>query len=115
MNAKHLLFAAALVASAPVGLFADDPVEPPVPVRTVPPKFPTELRREGVGGVVTVNFLIDEKGSVQDPKVEKTSNDAFNNPALEALKKWKFKPAKKAGVAVALRVSLPIQFSISDE
>jgi len=115
MKAKPLfiLSAALLLGSLPVR--ADEGIEAPVPVRMVPPKFPPEMRREGTGGVVTVKCTIDEKGNVTDPQVEKASNDAFIQPALEALRKWKFKPAKKGGTPVPLKVSIPIQFSISED
>lgn len=106
-----LVFAVGLIPI--VGLSAEG-LEPPVPVRTVSPVFPSDMRRDGISGIVMVSILIDEKGNVQEPKVEKTSNDAFSAPALDALKKWKFKPAKKAGEPVALRVSIPIKFNVGD-
>jgi len=84
--------------------------EPPVPVRTVAPDYPDELRRDGVSGVVMVKCTIDEKGNVTEPEVEKSSNPAFEKPALAALKKWKFKPAKSDGTPVAIKVSIPIKF-----
>jgi len=87
-------------------------MEPPVPVRTVPPRFPDEMRRSGSSGLVTVSCLIDEKGNVTEPKIVKASNDAFSAPALEALAKWKFKPAKKDGAAVPIRVNIPVQFTV---
>ncbi len=93
-------------------LFAADGTEPPVPVRTVAPRFPEEMRRSGSAGLVTVSCLIDEKGNVTEPKVIKATNEAFSEPALEALKKWKFKPAKKDGAAVAIRVNIPVQFTV---
>lgn len=92
-------------------VFAAEGTEPPVPVRTVPPVFPDEMRRDGISGVVTVSILIDEKGNVQEPKVVKTTHEAFSQPAIDALTKWKFKPAKQAGEAVAMRVNIPIQFT----
>ncbi len=111
MKTKLLtLFIVALV-FVRIPAFAADGVEPPVPVRTVPPVFPEELRRDGVSGVVTVSILIDEKGNVTEPKVVKTTHEAFSQPALDALAKWKFKPAKQAGEAVAMRVNIPIQFT----
>lgn len=115
MKAQSVLLLSAALVLGSLPTKADDAIEPPVPVRMVPPKFPTEMRREGTGGVVTVKCTIDEKGNVTEPVVEKASNDAFVPPALEALKKWKFKPAKKGGAPVALKVSIPIQFSISDD
>jgi protein TonB len=84
--------------------------EPPVPVRTVAPEYPQELRRDGVSGLVMVKCTIDEQGNVVDPQVEKSSNPAFEKPAVDALKKWKFKPAKQDGAAVAIKVSIPIKF-----
>jgi protein TonB len=89
--------------------------EPPVPVRMVPPSFPYDLRRSGVSGVVFINCQIDENGSVQDMKIIKASNDAFSQPAMDALKKWKFKPARRDGNAIAIRVTIPIKFTINDD
>ncbi len=109
-----LLLVAALVFSTAPRVLADDATEPPVPVRTVPPKYPESLKRDGIAGVVTVSCTIDEKGNVTDPKVVKASNPDFAAPALEALQKWKFKPAKKGGVPVPIKVAFPIQFSVND-
>lgn len=84
--------------------------EPPVPVRTVAPDYPDELRREGVSGLVMVKCSIDEQGNVTETTVEKSSNAAFEKPAIAAVKKWKFKPAKQDGAPVAIKVSIPIKF-----
>jgi len=115
MKTKLALFLLAAMAVGSPAVRADEAVEPPVPVRTVPPKYPDSMRHDGTSGVVTVSCTIDEKGNVQEPKVEKASNAIFAEPALEALRKWKFKPAKKAGTAVAIHVSFPIQFTISND
>jgi protein TonB len=97
----------------PISVRADR--TPPVPVRTVPPEFPYELRRTGVSGVVLVSCEIDETGTVQNMKVIKSTNDAFVEPAMNALKKWKFKPAQENGSNIAVRVSIPIKFTIHDD
>jgi periplasmic protein TonB len=115
MNTKFLSVLLAVLAFGFVGAQADEGIEAPVPVRMVPPKFPPEMRREGTGGLVTVKCTIDEKGNVTEPQVEKATHDAFVQPALDALRKWKFKPAKKGGNPIALRVSIPIQFTVSDD
>jgi protein TonB len=109
MNKTIVTFLLALTAAgAPA--FAQSKTEPPVPVRTVPPDYPSELRREGVSGLVMVKCNIDEKGDVTETIVEKSSNEAFDKPAIAAVKKWKFKPAKQDGSPVAIKVSIPIKF-----
>jgi periplasmic protein TonB len=88
--------------------------EPPVPVKTPPPKYPDALRREGVSGMVAVVVTIDEKGGVTAATVSKSSHTDFEAPAVEAIKAWKFKPAKVGGNAVKVRVTVPLRFAVSD-
>lgn len=115
MKTKLILVLTGTLAFGSLAARADDAVEPPVPVRTVAPHYPESMRRDGSSGVVTVSCTIDEKGNVTDPKVEKATNVVFSEPALEALRKWKFKPAKKAGNAVPIHVVFPIQFQINND
>lgn len=91
-------------------VFAQSKIEPPVPVRTSAPDYPAELRREGVSGLVMVKCQIDVQGNVTETEIEKSSNAAFEKPAITAVKKWKFKPAKQDGAPVAIKVSIPIKF-----
>lgn len=91
---------------------AEVKLEPPVPVRTVPPDYPSEMRRQHVSGVVMVSCVIDAKGNVENPKVLHASADDFASPALAAIKQWKFKPAQRDGASVALHVTIPIRFNI---
>jgi protein TonB len=107
---KSLFSSLILLAALTSPALAQTKTEPPVPVRTVPPEYPTELRREGVSGLVMVKCSIDEQGNVTEALVEKSSNAAFEQPAMAAVKKWKFKPAKQDGTPVAIKVSIPIKF-----
>jgi protein TonB len=50
---------------------------------------------------------------VEDPRVEQSTRQEFEKPALEAVKKWKFKPGMKEGKAVRTFMRLPLQFKIS--
>lgn len=92
---------------------AEDGTEPPVPVRTVAPEVPRDFASGGSAGLVTVSMLIDEKGNVQEPNVVKSTHHELEQPALDAVRKWRFKPAKKGGNPVAVRVSIPIKFEVS--
>jgi protein TonB len=98
---------------------ADDTVytkvdENPVPVKTPPPKYPDSLKREGVSGVVAVQIIIDETGVVASSSILKSSHPDFEKPALDAVRNWKFKPAKKDGTAVKVKVTVPLRFNVED-
>ena len=103
----------AVIFSLPaIALVADEKTEPPVPVRTVAPEIPFAFARSGVSGLVTVSFTVDDKGNVTDEKVVKSSHQELEEPALKAIKKWRFKPARKDGNPVAMHVAIPIKFAI---
>lgn len=84
----------------------------PMPVKTPPPEYPSSMRREGMTGVVALRVVIDETGNVTDCSVAKSSNSAFEEPAMNAVKKWRFKPAEKAGAPIKVSLIIPIQFAI---
>jgi len=86
----------------------------PVPMQTPPPKYPQELRKAGVSGVVLVTLVIDETGTVLASEVKKSSQSEFEAPALAAIANWKFKPALLADKAVKVRVNIPIRFNAGE-
>lgn len=87
-----------------------DVQEKPRAVRQVPPTYPAVLQRKKVKGMVSLVFIIDQNGTVVAPRVESSTHVAFEKPALEAIKRWKFVPGKQDGEAVKVRVRLPLQF-----
>lgn len=114
----RLLLLAAL-ACLPLRMAADDTIYTkvdvnPVPVKTPPPDYPYDLKRQGVSGVVAVATVIDETGVVTSCSVTKSSNAEFEEAAMAAVKRWKFKPAQKDGVPVKMKVTIPIRFNIEE-
>ena len=87
-------------------------LELPEPLHMVPPVYPWEMKRTGHTGTVILSFVIDESGSMQNLTVADSSHREFIDPALEAFRKWTFKPARRAGVPVAMRATIPIQFAL---
>ncbi len=74
------------------------------------PLFPAEMRGKKLEGEVTVIFVVDASGKVVDPRVEKSNHRAFERPALEAVRQWKFDPAIKGGERVSCKIRIPIRF-----
>lgn len=83
------------------------------PLFQSPPSYPTELRQRKVEGVVTLVFVVDAEGRVVDLRVERSSDPAFEGPALDAVRRWKFEPAVRAGKKAPSRLRIPIRFSIN--
>jgi protein TonB len=112
---KHYLaiVAVCLAPATPVALAAAGR-EAPVPVRTVAPEYPRELKDSGVSGIVTVKVTIDEQGNVSEADVVKSSNEGFDRFATAALKKWKFKPGKQDGSPIAMQVTIPVKFVLDE-
>jgi protein TonB len=77
------------------------------------PLYPNEMRGKKVEGVVTLLFVVDASGKVSNPRVEKSTHPAFEKPALDALKQWKFEPAVKGGQRVGCKMRLPMRFQAS--
>jgi protein TonB len=86
--------------------------EPPQPLMTVPPVHPDELRKKGIGGMVSIQVTVDEKGEATNVMALKSTQVEFEAPAIEAVSKWKFKPATKAGQPVAVNVVIPVKFVV---
>jgi periplasmic protein TonB len=78
-----------------------------------PPTYPAEMRGKKVEGLVSVIFVVDASGKVTNPKVEKSSHAAFERPALEAVRQWRFEPGLKGGERVSCRMRAPIRFQKS--
>jgi len=74
------------------------------------PVYPPELARKSMQGTVYVLFIVDKDGRTRDLKVQKSTHPAFNNPALKAVKQWKFEPGKRKGKPVQFRMRVPITF-----
>jgi periplasmic protein TonB len=78
--------------------------------RFIAESYPEELKRRGQGGMVEVQFVVDEKGKVDPASVEVL--DATHSQLGEAAKKvaprLEFQPGKAGGAAVKSKVVLPI-------
>ncbi len=75
--------------------------------------YPSEMRGKKMEGVVTLIFVVDSSGKVINPRVEKSTHPAFEKPALDAVRQWKFEPAVKAGQRVSCKMRAPIRFQPS--
>jgi TonB family protein len=77
----------------------------PKPLFTVAPLVPPKV---AVGTQVTISLIVEKDGKTRDIAVEKSTDTAFAEECLKAVRKWKFSPAiNKEGKPVNLKVSVP--------
>jgi TonB family C-terminal domain len=79
------------------------------------PNYPFEMRRAGLNGEVVLRFVVDTNGDVRDVEVIRSSQREFEAAAIQAVLKWKYRPGRKGGKAVATRMQIPIVFNLNDE
>ncbi len=85
----------------------------PEAVSQVSPAYPAELRKAKIEGTVTLVFVLSEEGRVEEPRVENSSRPEFEKPALEAIRKWRFRPGEKDGQPVRTYIRVPMRFRVS--
>lgn len=82
-------------------------------IRQVPPQFPIAAARDGVSGWVDIAFTVNADGSVSNVHVtDAQPRRVFDRAAIEAVSKWKFKPALINGVPTAVVLQRRIDFTL---
>ncbi|GJG89052.1 hypothetical protein tb265_42330 [Gemmatimonadetes bacterium T265] len=99
-----------------VGAAADVHVHDlPIPlVGNQPPTYPASLAREGIGGRVVVEFLIDSTGvvDVHTLHVVESSDSRFTDAVRGSLADLRFAPAQRGERAVGVTVRQPFVFVV---
>jgi TonB family protein len=87
----------------------------PQVLQKVEPFYPQRARYLGVSGRVVVKFLVEADGHVSRSSIlEARPEGYFEQNALEAVRRWRFKPGTYRGKAVATWVTLPVQFRLTE-
>jgi protein TonB len=64
-----------------------------LPIFKVTPNYPLTAAKRGVEGYVVIRFTVDELGRIVDPEiVEAMPAGIFNRSALEAVRRFKYRP-----------------------
>ena len=83
-------------------------------VRQVPPQYPLNAARDGEQGWVDVEFTVNADGSVANAHVtDAQPRRVFDRAALEAVDRWRFKPALINGRPTAVVLKRRVEFKLS--
>lgn len=79
------------------------------------PAYPAFARRRGIQGTVLLTVKVDISGLPEEVTVKQGSGYAIlDRSALRTVKRWRFVPAQRGGVAVRATVDVPIRFQLRD-
>lgn len=87
--------------------------QPPRVIRRIDPLYPFAAKRKQIEGTVTLRFIVTKDGRVEEPSVvDAEPLEVFDNSALKAILRWRFRPAVKDGQNVDVIVIAPLKFNL---
>lgn len=87
-------------------------VTPPKALFQPDPEYSEEARKAKYQGVVTLSVVVGPDGRPHDMHVVRSLGMGLDEKALEAVRSWKFEPAKKDGQPVAVMVAIEVNFRL---
>jgi TonB family protein len=87
-------------------------IDPPTVVREVRPTYTDEARRQAIEGDVLLEIVVRRDGSVGNVRVRRTLGAGLEQRAIDAVRQWRFSPAKKGGVPVDVVVDVAVEFKL---
>lgn len=76
------------------------------------PIYPFAMRASGMRGEVVVDFFVDIEGRVRNAYVVRSLNPAFDDPALEAVRQWRFEPGRAGEEPIRMHMQVPVIFQL---
>ncbi len=88
-------------------------ISAPVPLNTVEAEFSDEARRAKYQGVCLISLIVDAQGNPENPRVIRALGMGLDEKALEAVRKYRFKPAMKDGrIPVPVMITVEVNFRL---
>jgi protein TonB len=77
------------------------------------PAYPASARRLGAQGTTLLSVFVTADGRVGDVQVRQSAGHGdLDQAAVEAVRRWRFEPARRGTEAVAVWVTLPVEFRL---
>ncbi len=78
-----------------------------------PPRYPPLMIQRGIQGTVTIRVLVGPDGATREVKLWRTSgHELLDLSAMEAARRWAFRPAMRAGAPILHWVEIPVHFKL---
>jgi protein TonB len=86
--------------SAPRAIFAPDP------------EYSEEARKAKYQGTVVLYMIVGPDGRARDIRVVRSVGMGLDEKAIDAVRTWKFDPARRDGQAVAVQINVEVSFRL---
>lgn len=87
-------------------------IEPPRLLREVKADYTEDARTRGVSGDVVLEIVVRRDGAVGDVNVLQGLAGGLTERAVQAVRQWRFTPARRQGVAVDVMVEVAVEFKL---
>ena len=86
-------------------------IKPPEKIVHVPPVYPAIARSAGVEGLVILEAIISERGTVEQVRVLRSS-PLLDAAAIDAVRGWRYTPTLLNGQPVQVLMTITVHFSL---
>jgi len=90
----------------------DKEIKPPKLIKKVDPVYPEEAREARIQGVVVLRVWVNEEGSVEKTMTMKSDSSILNEPAIEAVRQWKYEPLFREEKPTPVVFNVTISFKL---
>jgi TonB family protein len=87
-------------------------ITPPSLLREVKPEYTDDARRRSVEGDVVLEIVVRRDGSVGSVKVMQSLGSGLDQRAVDAVRQWRFSPARRHGTPVDVVVEVAVEFKL---
>jgi len=87
-------------------------VTAPIPIVTPEAEFSDQARRQRYQGICLISVIIDAHGYPQNPRVVQALGMGLDEKALDAVRRYRFKPATNGGRPVPVRITVEVDFRL---
>jgi TonB family protein len=87
-------------------------IDPPRLLREVKADYTDDARQRGITGDVVLEIVVRRDGTVGDVRILQGLAGGLNDRAVQAVRQWRFAPARRLGAPVDVIVEVAVEFKI---
>jgi protein TonB len=91
---------------------AGNGVTPPKLIHKVQPHYTKQAKKDKLEGLVTLAMVVNSSGVPENISVKVSLDPGLDAEAIKGVSKWRFEPARKNGIAVAVKATAEIKFRL---